>query len=141
MAAENPRMRSSWLVVAVLVLATPGCSKGPSYRSNFAALRFADASLLTTASGAPFAGTLIARDQEIRTVGRAVLSGTALERVLDTDTTGLVLVMRVVGGRPDGLATLFVDLDAPTLHPAVARQDRAKLALARAASERCVPEA
>lgn len=121
-----------WLVVVGVVA---GCSKAPSYTSNFAKVKI-DASThsVVGADGKPYAGTLIARDKEIIEVARGVLGEPALEHVAGTDVTGLVLIMKIENGAPTGTAQVLVDLNAPKLNAEVERYSGEALALARAAS-------
>ena len=118
-----------WVIAAVLAV---GCSKSERYKSNFESVRIAGDKVLAK-SGEPFTGTLVARDQEITAVARALL-GDTFARVDGTDVTGLLVVVPVDKGVPSGTATLRVDLHAPKLNPEVARRSAEALAFARVRS-------
>jgi antitoxin component YwqK of YwqJK toxin-antitoxin module len=84
-------------------------------------------------NGEPFSGTLVARDQEIMPVARALLGETS-KRIEDTELVGLLVVVPVEKGVPSGKATIHVDLHASKLNPEVARRSEEALAVARARS-------
>ncbi|MDQ3365936.1 MAG: hypothetical protein M3680_10965 [Myxococcota bacterium] len=125
-----------WFVVVVAVagalLAGSACSrKQQPFTSNVATVRFAEASIVSATSGAPFSGRIVAVDQEITVVARSVLGAQLVEQLSSLDPVGLVLVLPVEQGVPVGNAVLYVDLHAPKLHPEIARRSAGAVALAR----------
>jgi antitoxin component YwqK of YwqJK toxin-antitoxin module len=116
------------LLVLVLTLSA-ACSRPRTFTSNFATVQIAEGAILTASNRDRYTGTLVARDEEISAIAKTVLG--ELHRHVDgIALAGLVLVMPVERGVPSGVATLYVDLDATKLHPAIARRS----ALARTAA-------
>lgn len=109
------------LLALVVLVGIAACARPRGLTSNFATVQLAERTILTADRRQPYTGTLVARDQEIAAVAKTVLG--ELHRHVDGITlTGLVLVLPVDRGVPSGLATLYVDLDAPRLHPEIARR-------------------
>ena len=120
-------MRLVLACVAVVI----ACSKGtPSYRSNFAEVKLTANKQITTTAGEPYSGKLVAMDAEIVEVGRVVLGETVFAELTKQDPSGLILVMPVDKGRPQGKATLMVDLRAKKISPDLVKDGR--LAIAKA---------
>lgn len=101
-----------WLATVVLALACHPRGLRDPYASNFDGIRVSGGVLIDASTRQPYSGTLIARDAEIGIVANVVLDGTPLEGVAKLDTTGLVLILPVVDGKPHGEAQLRADLQA-----------------------------
>ena len=116
--------------VLVCCLVLVACSKSERLESNFASVKLGE-QITSTKDGAPYSGKLIARDREITAVAKVVLGGHL--HADEIDATGLVLVLPVASGVPDGQAAVYADLNAPKLNAEVARRSASELAIGRAA--------
>ncbi len=121
-------MRFVVVCVAVAVV-TLGCSGPMPYRSNFASVKLTP-TLVTSHDGKPYTGTLTALDREIHEVARLVLASPTLEAVLHVDPSGLILVLPIRNGVPEGRARVLVNLRAKTLSKAIAHDPRLAVATA-----------
>lgn len=128
-----PECMQRLVLAIVLSLALFGCSKADRYNSNFPSVRIESATIVDAKSAKPYSGKLIARDEQIAAVARAVL-GPNRDLVAGTALTGLVLVMPVKDGVPEGTAVVLVDLKAPKLNPELGRRSEFELDVARAVS-------
>src|SRR5688572_25562970 len=96
------RAVSGWVVAVVVGIAIAACSKPPRvYKSNFTAVTLGGGAV-TAADGKPYTGTLIAVDSEIPVVATSVLAPALVDRMAGVDTTGLVLLMPMSEGKPNG---------------------------------------
>ncbi|MCG8421119.1 MAG: hypothetical protein MJE77_24630 [Proteobacteria bacterium] len=121
-------------LVAAIVAVPVACyhhARDNSFESNFSAVRVAEGGLVAAATGQPYSGPLIARDEEITAVAQIVFRGTPLEGAANFDTSGLILVVPVENGALSGRAALHVDLRSPKLSAELTRRrDRFSLAIA-----------
>jgi uncharacterized protein len=132
--------RWMWALAAVVAVAGFACYRHatqPTFRSNFAEIRITD-DRIVTASGAPYTGTLITREQEIAALvplalgDQPIFGATPAERVRPDTLRGLILVLPIANGQPSGRATLYADLRSPNLSAGVVPRGDVRVALARA---------
>jgi antitoxin component YwqK of YwqJK toxin-antitoxin module len=112
------------LLAAIAVITALACGgrAQPSYPSNFTAVRLAPGKITRDSDGAPYTGTLVARDAEIAEVARVVMAGTPMEKLPREDLGGLILVLPVRDGVPEGGATMRIDLTSPKLSKELRRR-------------------
>ncbi|MEM6990008.1 MAG: hypothetical protein AAF721_05910 [Myxococcota bacterium] len=106
------------VVGAIALVACVGRTR-PEYASNFAGIRLTEGSIVDRSTGEPYSGRLVARNDEINTIGCWVLDDTPLHQACHADAAGMIFDAKVEQGQLVGDASIRVDLDSDRYGPAV----------------------
>jgi len=104
-------------LVAVVVACLAHSRQG--FDSNFGEVRLGESAIVDRGTGEPYSGRLIARGDEINTVGCWVLSDTPLEPACRAEAVGLILDAPVESGHLHGVVSIRADLTSDQFGPAV----------------------